>query len=131
VIEKIQGPGGFVNYSVRAKPKETSIAEVLGRELIIDEIPDLREFVAKRLKGYDALKTVLYGRDEELSVEELVERYTSLNSSEDSEKVSKENVEVAEKQVVTSKPRTSAGQLDIEEMLGIARQIAEQFKSNS
>jgi hypothetical protein len=122
VIEKVQASGGFVNYSVRAKPKEIPVREILGRELKIEEIPDLNEFVSRRLKGYEELKTVLYGSEEELGVEGLMERYSG---SEDQVKVEKTE-KTEELDVLKSK--IQGGQLDIEEMMKVAKKIAEQLK---
>jgi hypothetical protein len=127
VIEKVQGSGGFVNYTVRVKPREVPVKEILGRELLIEEIPDLSEFVHKRLKGYDELKSILYGGDEDLSVEGLVERYTSSVVVEDSVKEErKETDEVVDVKVVKSK----GDHVDIEEMLKVAKKIAQQFKDD-
>jgi hypothetical protein len=127
VIEKVQGSGGFVTYSVRVKPREVSVKEILGRELLIEEIPDLSEFVSRRLKGYDELKSILYGGDEDLSVEGLVERYTSSVVVEDSVKDErKETDEVVDVKVVKSK----GDHVDIEEMLKVAKKIAQQFKDD-
>jgi hypothetical protein len=121
VIEKIQASGGFVNYSVRAKPREVSVKEILGRELKIEEIPDLNEFVSVRLKGYDELKAVLFGGEEELGVEELVERYSG-SMFEEQRKVGKEE------QVGVLKSETQDGQLEIGEMMKVAKKIVEQLK---
>jgi hypothetical protein len=127
VIEKVQGSGGFVNYTVRVKPREVSVKEILGRELLIEEIPDLDEFVHKRLKGYDELKSILYGGDEDLGVEGLVERYTGSGFIEDSERKEKEEVgDVVDVGVVKQK----GGRVDVEEMLKMAKKIAQQLKDD-
>jgi hypothetical protein len=128
VIEKIQGSGGFVNYTVRVKPREVSVRELLGRELMMEEIPDLHEFVSRRLKGYDELKNILYGGDEELGVEGLVERYTSSSFADDRVKEEKggvSEVEVDDVGVVKQK-----GHVDVEEMLKMAKKIAQQLKDD-
>jgi len=125
VIEKIQGSGGFVNYTVRVKPREVSVKELLGRELMMEEIPDLHEFVSRRLKGYDELKNILYGGDEELSVEGLVERYTS--SSFVDEGVREDRKEV-NGMVDVGGMRHGSDRVDIEEMLKIARKMVQQLK---
>jgi hypothetical protein len=124
VIEKVQASGGFVNYSVRAKPREVPVKEILGRELRMEEIPDLNEFVSVRLKGYEELKAVLYGGEEELGVEGLVERYSG-SVFEEQGKV--EKVEKTE-EVDVLKSKIQGGQLDIEEMMKVAKKIAEQLK---
>jgi hypothetical protein len=125
VIEKVQGSGGFVNYSVRVKPREISVRELLGRDLSLEEIPDLNEFVSKRLKGYDELKNILYGGDDELGVEGLMERYT--NVMDDREKEEKGGIgEVADVRVVKQK----GGHVDVEEMLKMAKKIAQQLKDD-
>jgi hypothetical protein len=124
VIEKVQGSGGFVNYTVRVKPREVSIKEILGRELYMEEIPDLHEFVSKRLKGYDELKNILYGGDEDLGVEGLVERYVSSSFVDDSVKEEKKDVD--EDVGVVKK----GDRVDIEEMLKMARKIAQQLKDD-
>jgi len=121
VIEKVQASGGFVNYSVRAKPREVPVKEILGRELRMEEIPDLNEFVSVRLKGYEELKAVLYGGEEELGVEGLVERYSG-SVFEEQGKVGKEE------QVGTLKSGTLDSQLEIEEMMKVAKKIVEQLK---
>jgi hypothetical protein len=123
VIEKIQGSGGFVNYTVRVKPREVSVREILGRELLMEEIPDLHEFVSRRLKGYDELKNILYGGDEELGVEGLVERYTSSSFVEDSVKEEKKEVN-GDAGVMKQK----GDRVDIDEMLKIARRMVQQLK---
>jgi hypothetical protein len=126
VIEKVQGSGGFVNYSVRVKPREVSVRELIGRDLRLEEIPDLNEFVSRRLKGYDELKNILYGGDDELGVEGLVERYT--NSSFIDDRVKEEKVGVGEVDdvgVVKQK-----GHVDVEEMLKMAKKIAQQLKDD-
>jgi hypothetical protein len=124
VIEKVQGSGGFVNYTVRVKPREIPVKEILGRELRLEEILDLNEFVSRRLKGYDELKNVLYGGDEELGVEGLVERYTSSGFMEDS--VKEEKREMDDVGVVKQK----GDRVDIEEMLKMAKKIAQQLKDD-
>jgi len=125
VIEKVQGSGGFVNYTVRVKPREVSIRELLRRELYIEEIPDLHEFVSRRLKGYDELKSILYGGDEELGVEGLVERYVSAGAlEEEREKESEEKkIDVG---VVGAKAK--GGSMDIDGMLRMAKRIVEQYQ---
>ncbi|MCI4409743.1 MAG: hypothetical protein JHC26_11680, partial [Thermofilum sp.] len=125
VIEKVQGSGGFVNYSVRVKPREVPLRDLLGRELRIEEIPDLNEFVSKRLKGYDALKNILYGGDEDLGVEGLMERYSSSGSVEDGVKEEKGGVDEA---VDAGVVKQKGGQVDVEEMLKMAKKIAQQLK---
>ena len=128
VIEKIQGSGGFVNYSVRAKPKETSIREVIGRELRMEEIPDLNEFVKRRMKGYDELKAVLYGGDEDLGVEGLMERYSGSSSSGVVDNgVKKEEVKVDDV-VVPNVSKGGGSYLDIDEIMKVAKRIVEQLK---
>ncbi len=127
VIEKVQGSGGFVNYTVRVKPREVSLKELLGRELRVEEIPDLNEFVSRRLRGYDELKNILYGGDEELGVEGLMERYSSSGSVENSVKEERAGVdEVVNVGVVKQK----GGQVDVEEMLKMAKKIAQQLKDD-
>jgi hypothetical protein len=125
VIEKIQGSGGFVNYTVRVKPREVSVRELLGRELSMEEIPDLSLFVSKRLKGYDALKNILYGGDEELGFESLVERYTSSSFVEDSLKEEKKEVNGG-----AGVMKQKGDRVDIEEMLKVARKMVQQFKDD-
>jgi len=127
VIEKVQGSGGFVNYSVRVKPREVPLRELLGRELKVEEIPDLNEFVSKRLRGYDELKNILYGGDEDLGVEGLMERYSSSGSVEDG--VKEERVGVDEV-VDVSAVKQKGGQVDVEEMLKMAKKIAQQLKDD-
>jgi hypothetical protein len=127
VIEKVQGSGGFVNYTVRVKPREVSVKEILGRELLIEEIPGLDEFVHKRLKGYDELKSILYGGDEDLGVEGLVERYTGSGFIEDSERKEKEE---AGDEVDVGVVKQKGGRVDVEEMLKMAKKIAQQLKDD-
>jgi hypothetical protein len=127
VIEKVQGSGGFVNYTVRVKPREVPIKEILGRELYLEEIPDLNEFVSRRLKGYDELKNILYGGDEDLGVEGLMERYTSSGSVEDSVKEERGGVDEAYDVGVVKK---KGDRVDVEEMLKMAKKIAQQLKDD-
>jgi hypothetical protein len=122
VIEKVQGGGGFVNYSVRAKPREISVREILGREVTFSEIPDLNDFVTKRLKTYDRLKVVLYGGEQELAMEELVERYSD---SSKSETVKKEVESDITKQNVNA---DSGNKVSIDEMMKIAQSVVSQLK---
>jgi hypothetical protein len=127
VIEKVQGSGGFVNYSVRVKPREVPLRELLGRELRVEEIPDLNEFVSKRLRGYDELKNILYGGDEDLGVEGLMERYSSSGSVEDGVKEERAGVDEV---VDVSAVKQKGGQVDVEEMLKMAKKIAQQLKDD-
>jgi len=129
VIEKIQASGGFVNYSVRAKPREVPIREILGRELRMEEIPDLNEFVRVRLKGYEELKAVLYGGEEELGVEGLVERYSGSVFEEQGKVEKVEKVEKTE-EVDVLKSKIQGGQVDIDEIMKVARKIAQQLKAD-
>ena len=127
VIEKVQGSGGFVNYSVRVKPREVSVKELIGRELRIEEIPDLNEFVMRRLKGYDELKSILYGGDEDLGVEGLMERYSGGSSFvEEGVKEERGVDEVVDVGVAKQK----GGHVDVEEMLKMAKKIAQQLKDD-
>jgi len=127
VIEKVQGSGGFVNYSVRVKPCEVSVKELIGRELRIEEIPDLNEFVMRRLKGYDELKSILYGGDEDLGVEGLMERYSGGSSFvEEGVKEERGVDEVVDVGVAKQK----GGHVDVEEMLKMAKKIAQQLKDD-
>jgi len=138
VIEKVQGSGGFVNYSVRAKPREVPIREVIGRQLRIEEIPDLNEFVRRKMKGYDELKAVLYGGDEDLGVEELVERYSSSSSSAVDSKMKSDKVDKEEKgeEMKVSKVNDMVvsgmhgAQLDVDEIMKFAKKIAQQLKDD-
>jgi len=127
VIEKVQGSGGFVNYSVRVKPREVSVRELLGRELRMEEIPDLHEFVRRRLKGYDELKNILYGGDEDLGVEGLMERYSSSGSGfvEESAKEEKGGVDAV---VDVGVAKQKGSHVDVEEMLKMAKKIVQQLK---
>ena len=122
VIEKVQGGGGFVNYSVRAKPKEISVRELLGRELALNEIPDLDDFVMKRIKTYDRLKVVLYGGEQELAMDELVERYSDSSKSEPAKKEVESDIS---KQNVTA---DSGNKMSIDEMMKIAQSVVSQLK---
>jgi hypothetical protein len=130
VIEKVQSSGGFVNYSVRAKPRETSIREVLGRPLRMEEIPDLNEFVRRRMKGYHELKAVLYGSDEDLGVEELMEKYSSSSSggSDDQGKVDKRDSGKGAVQDTVISPQGQGGQMDLDEIIKFAKKVADQLK---
>jgi hypothetical protein len=121
VIEKIQGGGGFVNYSVRVKPREISVRELLGRELTLNEIPDLNDFVMKRIKSYDRLKVVLYGGEQELAMEELVERY-----SDSSKKEYDVDASVSKPGVNTT--ADSGNRVSIDEMMKIAQSVVSQLK---
>jgi len=127
VIEKVQGSGGFVNYTVRVKPREVSLRELLGRELRVEEIPDLNEFVNRRLRGYDELKNILYGGDEDLGVEGLMERYSSSGSVENGMKEERVGVDVVDDMGVV---KQKGGQVDVEEMLKMAKKIAQQLKDD-
>jgi len=130
VIEKVQSSGGFVNYSVRAKPRETSIREVLGRPLRMEEIPDLNEFVRRRMKGYHELKAVLYGSDEDLGVEELMEKYSSMSSggSDDQGKVDKRDSGKEAVQDTAMSFQGQGGQMDLDEIIKFAKKVADQLK---
>jgi len=125
VIEKVQGGGGFVNYSVRVKPREISVRELLGRELTLGEIPDLNDFVMKRIKSYDRLKVVLYGGEQELAMEELVERYSDSPSKKEYDidaGVSKSSINI------NSVSGTSENRMSIDEMMKIAQTVVSQLK---
>jgi len=130
VIEKVQASGGFVNYSVRAKPRETSVREVLGRQLRMEEIPDLNEFVRRRMKGYHELKAVLYGSDEDLGVEELMEKYSSMSSggSDDQVKVDKRDSSKEAVQGTVMNVQGQGGQMDLDEIIKFAKKVADQLK---
>jgi len=131
VIEKVQASGGFVNYSVRAKPRETSIREVLGRQLRVEEIPDLNEFVRRRMKGYHELKAVLYGSDEDLGVEELMEKYSSMSSggSDDQGRVDKrDSGKEAVQDTTVMSHQAQGGQMDLDEIIKFAKKVADQLK---
>jgi len=122
VIEKVQSGGGFISYSVRAKPREISVREILGREVTFSEIPDLNDFVTKRLKTYDRLKVVLYGGEQELAMDELVERYSDSSKSE----TAKKEVELGiNKQNVTA---DGENKMSIDEMMKIAQSVVSQLK---
>jgi hypothetical protein len=126
VIEKVQASGNFVNYSVRAKPTIISVKEILGRELKIEEIPDLNEIVLRRLKSYDALKIVLYGGDEELGIDELVEKYSE---RKESDVVERRYVEEGNgESTVVGRIKGESGHVSLEEMMKVARSIVEQLK---
>ena len=124
VIEKVQGGGGFVNYSVRVKPREISVRELLGRELTINEIPDLNDFVMRRIKSYDRLKVVLYGGEQELAMEELVERYSD-SSKVDSSKKEYDAEAGVPRQVINT---DSGNRMSIDEMMKIAQSVVSQLK---
>jgi len=124
VIEKVQGGGGFVNYSVRVKPREISVRELLGRELTLGEIPDLNDFVMKRVKSYDRLKVVLYGGEQELAMEELVERYSDSSKVDFSKKEHDVDAGV-QKQVINA---DSGNKMSIDEMMKIAQSVVSQLK---
>jgi hypothetical protein len=129
VIEKIHASGGFVNYSVRAKPKQMSLKEILGRQLRVEEIPDLNEFVRRRLKGYDDLKYALYG-GEELGVEGLMEMYSGSPSFDDQSKVERPEDAERKEEADSVKSKFQGGQLGVEEVMKLARRIVEQLKQD-
>jgi hypothetical protein len=126
VIEKIQGGGGFVNYSVRVKPREISVRELLGRELTLNEIPNLNDFVMKKIKSYDRLKVVLYGGEQELAMEELMERYSDSSKADFSKKEYDAEVSVSKRGVNTS--ADSENRMSIDEMMKIAQSVVSQLK---
>jgi hypothetical protein len=126
VIEKIQGGGGFVNYSVRVKPREISVRELLGRELTLNEIPNLNDFVGRRIKSYDRLKVVLYGGEQELAMEELMERYSDSSRADFSKKEYDAEVSVSKRSVNTG--ADSENKMSIDEMMKIAQSVVSQLK---
>ena len=127
VIEKVQSGGGFVNYSVRVKPREISVRELLGRELTLNEIPDLNDFVMKRIKTYDRLKVVLYGGEQELAMEELVERYSDSSRIDSSKKEYDVDAGVS-KPSINTVADISGNRMSIDEMMKIAQSVVSQLK---
>lgn len=65
VIEKIVPPGNKLKteYKVRSKPDRTKISE----PAILNAIPDLDEFLQKKVKSYDSLLEVFVGGKESLA----------------------------------------------------------------
>jgi hypothetical protein len=91
-IEKIQGGGRYVQYLVTVSMRIIPLREVLGREVLMGEIPDLNEFVAMRMKSYEDLMVSLYGGPEELDLDSLLEKYSEEEKAEVKE-VAREEVE--------------------------------------
>ena len=122
VIEKAQGGGGFVNYFVRVKPKQVSVDEILGRKFDIDEIPDFDEFLVRKMKTYDELKTVLYGGDE-VGMEELVERYVSGDFG--GEFVEERNSNAGSLEYSAERAVKQKDEIDLQEILELAKKIVQ------
>jgi hypothetical protein len=129
VIEKIQATGGFVNYSVRPKLRQTSVKEILGRDLKLEDIPDLDDVINRKLKGYDELKVILYGSEEDLGMDVLMERYSKPQTKE-KEEVSEDKKELLSvEHVLEATPKK--GQSELERMIAIANEIVKQLKGTN
>jgi hypothetical protein len=120
-IEKIQGGGKYVQYLVTVSMRTISLREVLGREILMEEIPDLNEFVATRVKSYEDLMVSLYGSPEELDLDSLLEKYSEEEKIEAKE-VMREEVE-EDKFVDVSKTEKKKEKPDIDELLELARKL--------
>jgi hypothetical protein len=118
VIEKEQGNGGFVTYTVRAKPKQVPVSELMGRQIKLDEFVDLNELVSSRMKSYDDLKYALYG-GEEMDSDELIEKYNEKEGSSASAGASQSQ----------SQPSSSKkGEEELEDVMRKAQEIMNKLK---